>query len=443
MRAARGDPALQAGGQIRHRAPHDAGDRQVRHLHDRLDALDVLADQAQTAAHVDQADDDRVALAALEHQARRVLLVHADAQVMRFNARLRAGHARADLEHVRAQAVFLARNEVIGVVLHEGGAAGLALGNGLEDRGHRGDLPVALAAVAVALGHQVLGSQTRQLLHAVEVLERVGERLAALGVEHLADGNLLARLIADRVHVLGGDVVRLGIDRHHRVDLFLGHGVHHLDQIAGGPGVHLPAQLGLHLDLVALGDGHLAHVVAKAHDLEALGEGHADGGAHPAAQALLNGLVLPVAGDDLARHAQARGDEAVLAVAMGGLVQVHEVHVDLFVGDLQVVLRGKVAVGLLQVGEAVDPHLARGEGVAPGDDAGALLVVVRLADDVGDLLVGLRGDLVDQLAGQVAGGVQRVGHLRGALSDGLKDLRAVEELAADDEPEFVLLHAHG
>ncbi len=33
--------------------------------------------------------------------------------------------------------------------------------------------------------------------------------------------------------------------------------------------------------------------------------------------------------------------------------------------------------------------------------------------------------------------------LRGAGGDGLKDLRAVEELAAHDEPEFILLHAHG
>ena len=41
--------------------------------------------------------------------------------------------------------------------------------------------------------------------------------------------------------------------------------------------------------------------------------------------------------------AQAGGDEAVLAVAVGGLVQVHEVHVDLFIGNLAVVLGGKVA----------------------------------------------------------------------------------------------------
>ena len=56
-------------------------------------------------------------------------------------------------------------------------------------------------------------------------------------------------------------------------------------------------------------------------------------------------FILPVARDHLARHAQAGGDEPVLAVAVGGLVEVHEVHVDLLVGDLAVVLGGEMAVG--------------------------------------------------------------------------------------------------
>ena len=77
-----------------------------------------------------------------------------------------------------------------------------------------------------------------------------------------------------------------------------------------------------------------AHVVSKAHDLHVLGHCHADGGLHPAADAGLHVLVLPVTGDDLARLAESGSDEAVLAVAVCSLIKVHEVHVDLFVWNL-------------------------------------------------------------------------------------------------------------
>ena len=182
----------------------------------------------------------------------------------------------------------------------------------------------------------------------------------------------------------------------------------------------------LGLDLVALCDGDLAHVVAEAHDLHVLRHGHADGGLHPVADALVNLFVLPVAGHDLAGLAQAGADEAVLPVAVGGLVEVHEVHVDFVVRDLLVVLGGKVAPGLLQVAQPVDPHLGRGEGMAPGDDAGALAAVVGLPDNVADLFVGLGGHLVDQRIGQNPGKLLR--HFLRAGLHGLQNLRPVKEL---------------
>lgn len=91
-----------------------------------------------------------------------------------------------------------------------------------------------------------------------------------------------------------------------------------------------------------------AHIVSKAHDLHVLGHCHADGGLHPAADAGLHVLVLPVTGDDLARLAESGSDEAVLAVAVCSLIKVHEVHVDLFVGNLAVILRGKMQPRLLR-----------------------------------------------------------------------------------------------
>ncbi len=337
------------------------------------------------------------------------------------------------------QTVLLALHQMIGIVLHEGGGAVAALAHGLQNGGHGGHLPVALAAVAVALGHQVLGGQAGELLHAVEVLEGVGKGFAALGVHHLFDGDFLSGLIADGVDVVGGHVIAGGVDGHQCVDLRFGDGVHLLHQVAHGPCVHLPAQLGLDLHLVALGDGHFPHIVPKAHDFQALGHGHARGGLHPVAQAGLHLLVLPVPGDDLPGHPQPGGDEAMLPVAMGGLVQVHEVHVDFLVGNLLVVLGGQVAVGLLQIGQAVDPHLGGAEGVAPGDDAGAGIVIVGLLHHVGDLLVGLGGHLIDQLVGQLFAELLR--HLGGPGGHDLQHLRAVQVLTAHDEPKFILFHA--
>ena len=123
---------------------------------------------------------------------------------------------------------------------------------------------------------------------------------------------------------------------------------------------------------------------------------------------------------------------------MGRLVQVHEVHVDLFVGDLPVVLGGKVAVGLLEAGKAVDPHLGGGEGVAPGDDTGAGIVVVGLLDHVGDLLVALGGDLVDQGIGQRL--AQLIRHLRGPNGHCLQHILAIQGLTAYYEPKLHIFH---
>jgi hypothetical protein len=76
-----------------------------------------------------------------------------------------------------------------------------------------------------------------------------------------------------------------------------------------------------------------------------------------------------VADDGLARDAETRLDVAELPVAVGGLVEVHEVEVDLGPGQLDVRLRVQVQQRLLQRVEARDPHLRGAERVHPRDDA--------------------------------------------------------------------------
>ena len=346
-------------------------------------------------------------------------------------------HAGADLQHMRAQRILVPLHQMIGIVLHKGGSAVSVFTHGFQDSGHGGDFPVALAAVAVALGHQVLRGKPRQLLHAVEILEGVCKGLAALPVQHLLHGDFFSGLVADGGNVIGSNVVGGLVGIHQSIDLFLGDGVHLLHQVANGPGVYLPAQLDLNLYLVALGDGDLAHIVPKTHDLQGFGERHAHGGFHPVAQTLKAPFILPVARNDLPGHTQPGGDEAVFPVTVGSLVQVHEVHIDFFIGDLQIVLGGEVAIGLLQIHKAVDPHLGGREGVAPGDDTGAGIVVIGLLHNVRNLGIGHGRDLINQRIGQAL--AHFLGHFLGPLCHGFQNLRPIKGLRADNKPKFVVI----
>ena len=127
---------------------------------------------------------------------------------------------------------------------------------------------------------------------------------------------------------------------------------------------------------------------------------------------------------------------------MRRLVEIHKVHVDLFVGDLAVVLRRKMAVWLLQIHKAVDPHFRGTKRVAPGDDTRALRVIIRLAHDVGDLLIRFCRDLIHDLARQNARCVKLVRHFPRTAVHDLEHLVAVQELAAHHEPELIVFHMH-
>ncbi len=186
----------------------------------------------------------------------------------------------------------------------------------------------------------------------MEVLEgvRVGAEFPGLeeGFQAELDAGLLLHALEARARLgVGGDLVLVGVGLDELVDLGLGDRVHGLDQVAHAVAVDGPAQLDLGLDLVALGDRDLAHVVAEAGDLEAAAVGEGGGRAHPAGELLEDGRGLPVADHDLARQAQARADEAVLPVAVGRLVEVHEVHVDGVPGDVAVELGVEVAERLV------------------------------------------------------------------------------------------------
>ncbi len=195
----------------------------------------------------------------------------------------------------------------------------------------------------------------------------------------------------------------------------------------------------LGLDLVALGDGHLAHVVAESGDLRASRIVPGTCGSCPDAQLLLHSLLLPVADDDLAITPQTRADEPELAIAVGALVEVHEVHVDVGPRDVPIELRVQVHEGLVQRGQAGDPHLGRRERVHPGDDADAVGGGVGLHADVMDGLRRGHDRLEDDLDRDLLGTGKPLRDLSGVLIHLLEGLGAIKVLASRHKPQFQFL----
>ena len=136
------------------------------------------------------------------------------------------------------------------------------------------------------------------------------------------------------------------------VDLGVGRVVDDRDEVADAEGVDAEPEPPLGLDLVALGDRDVAHVVAEAGDPARLPVALRARGPRPGADALLDLGVGPVADHDLALEAHPGRHEPELPVAVGGLVEVHEVHVDRVPGDLAVVLGVEVEERPLQGLEA-------------------------------------------------------------------------------------------
>jgi hypothetical protein len=236
---------------------------------------------------------------------------------------------------------------------------------------------------------------------------------------------------------LGDDVVLALVQGDEVVDRGLGGRGHRLRQLVDAPGVDLHAEGELGLGLVALGDGDEAHVVAEAGELQRAHRGGAGRGAGPRADLLLHARVADVADDGLAGGAEARLHVAELAVAVRGLVEVHEVEVDLGPGQLDVRLRVQVQQRLAEGVDAADPHLGGTEGVHPRGDADDGVVEVRLEHRALDRLGVGEDGLPDELDGDVRGGRELVADGPGLLGDLAQGLLAVEALAAGEEPDLL------
>ncbi len=216
VRTAGGDPGLGRGRQVRLRLPDRAGHRQLGQRLVRRYDVHLVEHQAEPVAQVADAEHCGRSRSGVEDQSHRVLSI-ADAERVDLDPRPVCGDGRADLEHVRTQDLRGIRAEMVGVVLHERGAAGRAGADRLDRVQHDRGLPVALAAEAVALGHQPLHRHARQLAQPAEVLEVRGERAeATLGQERPQTGFDLGAVAQRLVPItagpeLGHDLVRVGV----------------------------------------------------------------------------------------------------------------------------------------------------------------------------------------------------------------------------------------
>ena len=100
-----------------------------------------------------------------KHQPCRVFPVP-HGQRIHLDADFPVSNGRADLQHMGFQDSFLARNQVICIILHKGGALRVlhALGHDFHQPNHGGRLPVAFPAESVAFFHQPLDGQAGKLL---------------------------------------------------------------------------------------------------------------------------------------------------------------------------------------------------------------------------------------------------------------------------------------
>ena len=139
--------------------------RQVRSLSLRLTAVHRIINHLHAIAEIRQCNIHGIALGTGKYQARRVILA-ADAQRMHLNPRLVAGNGRIYLQHVGTQDSLMPLPQVQSIVLHENSA--VIVGKHLQQPGQGGDFPVTLCAKAIAIPHQKLGSQSRQLLQPMQ-----------------------------------------------------------------------------------------------------------------------------------------------------------------------------------------------------------------------------------------------------------------------------------
>ena len=162
------------------------------------DRLDLVHEQPEAGAEIDQARVESRPRWRIEDEADRIFLA-ADRERVNLERRLGGGDRRTDFEHVRAQNLMPIGREMVGVVLHERCAAGQPFAHDLHRPHERGGLPVALGAKAVTIRHQPLRSEPRKLPKPMQVLEGRREAVEPASLEERAQSELEPGAVKERL----------------------------------------------------------------------------------------------------------------------------------------------------------------------------------------------------------------------------------------------------
>ena len=123
VRATGKDPRFGSGRQIRLRFPQRIRHRQFRQGVRCFHRVDTVNQQTVTIAEINQAGDNRWTGLGIEDQSGRIVLT-TNTEMLNVEDRfLFYGDRRADFQHMGAEHQVITFLEVIGVVLHKGGAA--------------------------------------------------------------------------------------------------------------------------------------------------------------------------------------------------------------------------------------------------------------------------------------------------------------------------------
>ena len=272
---------------------------------------------------------------------------------MNFQTGLLGSDKRTYLQHVCLKDGAVLAVEVQRVVLKEGTAGGQALVHhpyGTVE----GGLPVAFGTETVTFGHQALRCQSRNLVEVAavglaQVVEVGGEAFGSLSLQDGTQGEFGLGGVPNFLIGFGTSVFQCGVVVveaevfvYQCLHVFILHLCVVFHQLAHGAVVHVVAHALLGLHLVAVGHSHVVHLIAEADDEHVLSIGPSGADAHPHGNLLLRFLFLPVAYHHFAADAHAGADVSELTVAVGTLVEVHEVHIHGIPRNFLVVLRVQV-----------------------------------------------------------------------------------------------------
>ena len=199
------------------------------------------------------------------------------------------------------------------------------------------------------------------------------------------------------------------------------------------------AQTLLKLHAVAVGHSHVVHVHTKHQAAYVLGIGNTGCHTGPNGNLLLSLFALPVTADHLAGHAHTGADVSELDVAVGTLVQVHEVHVHGVPGYLGVILCVEMEQWFLQCLQTLNPHLCGREGVHPGDDTDALLIVVGGLHHGFHFLAAVGSAFVNHFNGDVAALVESGHHILGVCVYLYHGVASIEQLCTSHPPNLEIV----